>query len=652
MSRNVNLTDYLGIPAIVGAIITVLSLLLSALLVWRHDRKRKEKCEKYGIQDWRDCLDRPILGSGAWTANDSWATNISTGLVVIAAVLGATTATNSLFPGVALDRFSIVNIAAGFFVVAAPVVFGILYSQYTAKYPGLTADATVKLPRLRAATISVPSGASITVAADTAIEDGDARWAIVRAGGTYQIPPGAEIQLLIGVQDVARACVEAAKPEIADVLAQAVAHVSVAALNHLSIRVNRRLSAKVVEQVVEQAGIYAPAGPLAGKSELKLGDEFEQKIEEAVKGAVQGHIARFTVVMETGVQTAVQTGIQAAKQATAVAAAQADVVGVQAGIQAFTLAIEQAVAQAVTQSWMLDREQSADAIRQAASEALGQSVQIAVEKIAQDVADGLGRPVPPWIKKEGSRAITQAIAPAIAEALEQAFPHKDRAVPRNDTAVVHEVAPAMAYSGGADIGVLPGTALQISALAGTWTVQASDVLAQPASPSVPAAASKPVQPDVRLVQLVPPAPPATSDAPLAQPVFIDAAGGAKVTVTGAADITLRKDAVISAPRRPRYPLTKNKQFLAPQGTNIIVANLRMILFVNIFTMFGIGAELGIAIVLAGLSDATGHGRGFIFLALAAVAFLVIFYAVTATRAMADPQPGSSISSQTGTSFTL
>jgi hypothetical protein len=32
--------------------------------------------------------------------------------------------------------------------------------------------------------------------------------------------------------------------------------------------------------------------------------------------------------------------------------------------------------------------------------------------------------------------------------------------------------------------------------------------------------------------------------------------------------------------------------------------------------------------------------------------LVVIYAVTATRTMADPQPGSSISSQAGTSFTL
>ena len=135
-------------------------------------------------------------------------------------------------------------------------------------------------------------------------------------------------------------------------------------------------------------------------------------------------------------------------------------------------------------------------------------------------------------------------------------------------------------------------------------------------------------------------------------MLIEATGGAKVTVTGAADIILQKGAVISSPQRPDFVLPRSRRLLTPQGTNVIVANLSMILFVNLFTMFGIGAELGIAGVLADFSDATVSGRSFIFVALAAVAVLVVFYAVTATRTMADPQPGSSISSESGASFTL
>lgn len=210
----------------------------------------------------------------------------------------------------------------------------------------------------------------------------------------------------------------------------------------------------------------------------------------------------------------------------------------------------------------------------------------------------------------------------------------------------------LAYSGGADIGVLPGSVLQLTAPAGTWTVPASDVLAQTPSPPAAAPQPRPAPPGVQRVQIVPPAPPATYDAPLAQPVLIEPAGGAKVTVTGAADVSLPKGTVISAPRQRPYPLPKPRRLLAPQGTNIIVANLKIILAVNLCTMFGIGAELGIAGVLARFSDATLLWSSCIIAALAVVAVLVILYAATATRTMADPQPGSSLSSQAGASLTL
>jgi hypothetical protein len=92
--------------------------------------------------------------------------------------------------------------------------------------------------------------------------------------------------------------------------------------------------------------------------------------------------------------------------------------------------------------------------------------------------------------------------------------------------------------------------------------------------------------------------------------------------------------------------------MAPQSGNLIVADLGIILTVNLLTMFGIGAELGIGGVVAGVSKLNATGLGLITAALAVVAVMVIVYAATATRAMADPQPGSSISSQSGASFTL
>jgi hypothetical protein len=605
VSRNVTVTDYLGIPAGVGAVMAISSLVLSVVLLRSYDRKYH-----YPYSRWRVWLERPILGSGAWTANDSWATNISTGLVVVGTVLGATTATNSLFPGISLDRFAVANIAAGFFVVAAPVVFGILYSRFTANNPGLTADATVALPALHAATISIPSGASVTLAADTTIRDGRERWATVRAGGAYQIPPGAQIQVVAGIQAV-----------VARMLAKAVARASVNAAVQAPAEPAAPSVERVVEQTVTRTGMYAPAGALT--------DQFEALIEDAVREEAKA------AGQETApLQAAVQAGIQSARDAAAAGAAQASVTGVQAGTRALRLAIGQAAAQLgieqpVAPPGMAAAEPSADTIQKQVQAPLkGSVVRAAVQEVIHDAAGS-----------QGSQTISDKDVEQITEAIEGG-------IPKIGTYA------AMAYSGTADIGVMPDTVLLVTAAGGTWTVQAADVLAQPpkrpAPPAPPATPARP-PPGVHLVQLVPPTPP---DVPLEQPLLIDATGGAKVTVTGTADISLRKGAVISATQRPCYPLPRDRQLQAPQGTNIIVANLSIILFVNLFTMFGIGAELGIAGVLAGFSDATGFGRAAVFVGLAAVAILVIIYAITATRAMADPQPGSSISSQAGASFTL
>jgi hypothetical protein len=605
VSRNVTVTDYLGIPAGAVAVMAISSLVLSVVLLRSYDRKYH-----YPYSRWRVWLERPILGSGAWTANDSWATNISTGLVVVGTVLGATTATNSLFPGISLDRFAIANIAAGFFVVAAPVVFGILYSRFTANNPGLTADATVALPALHAATISIPSGASVTLAADTTIRDGRERWATVRAGGAYQIPPGAQIQVVAGIQAV-----------VARMLAKAVARASVNAAVQAPAEPAAPSVERVVEQTVTRTGMYAPAGALT--------DQFEALIEDAVREEAKA------AGQETApLQAAVQAGIQSARDAAAAGAAQASVTGVQAGTRALRLAIGQAAAQLgieqpVAPPGMAAAEPSADTIQKQVQAPLkGSVVRAAVQEVIHDAAGS-----------QGSQTISDKDVDQITEAIEGG-------IPKIGTYA------AMAYSGTADIGVMPDTVLLVTAAGGTWTVQAADVLAQPpkrpAPPAPPATPARP-PPGVHLVQLVPPTPP---DVPLEQPLLIDATGGAKVTVTGTADISLRKGAVISATQRPRYPLPRDRQLQAPQGTNIIVANLSIILIVNLFTMFGIGAELGIAGVLAGFSDATGLGRAAVFVGLAAVAILVIIYAITATRAMADPQPGSSISSQAGASFTL
>jgi hypothetical protein len=419
VSRDVTLFYYLGIPAIVGGVMTLLLLMVSLLIrVYGWDGQRLRPFSR----DWRE---RPVLGSGAWALNDSWMTNVSTGLVVVGTIVSTASAANSLFPGLALDRFAIVNIVAAAIVVAAPVIFGIKYAMFTAANPGPTADSTFEVTAGRFARIDVPSGASITTSGDATVTGNEGNQAMVRSGCTYQVPAGATIEVRAGTQ----------------------------------------------------------------------------------------------AVQPTAIAVAVET------------------VG-----------------------------SEAEAVQEA-----------------------------------------EAVAEAVLEAVQP-------------TAIV-------GFARTSDIGVGPGTTLAIRRPVGTWTIQAGDQL-------IPLPPRKPV------------------DVHIQYPMHIDVPDGAKITVTGTADVTFPPETVITAPRRQKYFLKRERYFLVPQGTNVLVGNMGMILAANFFTMFGIGAELGIAVVLAYFSEATQPWRVVMFCAIAAVAILVFTYAKTATRTMADPQPGSSLSSQAGTSFTL
>jgi hypothetical protein len=419
VSRNVTLISYLVIPLAVGLVIAALYFILAFFITIYDDAGVKRPHD-------RDWWEHPILGSGAWTINDSWATNISTALVAVSAVLTTTAAASSLFPGLALDRFTLVNIAAGAIVAAAPVIFGIKYAGFTARNPGLTADAILALPAGRTVTIKLPSGASITMSADTTIQDSSGKSFMVRTGSAYQIPAGSEI--VVGIE----------------------------------------------------------ARPVIGE---------------------------FVIVAEP----------------------------------------------------LVDR----------------------------------------------------ALEEALEEALEQTV--EDAATQRTFGAVT--------FPGTSDVGVLPGSILLIKAPAGTWTIQKTDMVK-----------SRPWD--------------ALRDVALSYPVRINADGGAKITVTGAADMTFPEGAVISAPWRKTYRLPKERKLLAPLGSELIVANMKIMLITNCVTMLGLGAELGLGGVLAYFSEAPLTGRVIVMCAVAVVAVLILGYATSATRAMADPQPGSSLSALAGTSFTL
>jgi hypothetical protein len=203
VSRDVTLYYYLGIPAIAGGVMALVGFLISMLYVriYRPGGDRIKFCEP-------GFWEHPLTASGAWALNDSWATNITTGLVVVGTVLTTATAASSLFPGVALDRFAIVNIIVGGIVVAAPLVFAILYARWTRKDPGVTPDASLTLPSdadvppdHKTATITVPAGATIMMpggATVDALDNGDWPPISVKVGGVIQVPPGSDIRVEAG----------------------------------------------------------------------------------------------------------------------------------------------------------------------------------------------------------------------------------------------------------------------------------------------------------------------------------------------------------------------------------------------------------------------------------------------------------------------
>ena len=659
VSRDVTLAYYLGIPAGVGIIMTVLLFFLSLFVKAYGWDGKPLRCF---CRNW---WERPIFGSGAWTVNDSWATNISTGLVVVTAVLSATAAANSLFPGVALDRFAIVNIIAGAIVVAAPVVFGIYYAWFAACNPGLTADATVKLPKAGAVSIEVPSGASITMSGDATVRDADNQ-AMVRAGCTYQVPPGTKIDVQMGAQAIAQAVAQAVVDKVEKTVARAVV--------------------ETVVQAGERAVTRARAMPEVQAVEQTFGSTGAETVSLAVEQAVRRAMNRagVKVVAQAVAGAFCRAVVQAPASARAVTGVRVQAV-VGAVVQASTDAVERAIDQQV--EWVV-----AAAAAQVGTQAIVQRVVEMVERVVTDaVAQQVAKHVAPEAAQAGVqagvRAGVRAVAQALCRAAEDAVAHADKeavaqavlqagvqgaaeavvqavyragvqgneqvdiqAIVQRAVETVAQAAEAVAFPSTADIGVRPGSILEIRAPGGTWTIQASDQLAPP--PRQPSPPPPPPPPSPSPWWWAPPPPTTPADVHITYPARIDALGGAKITVVGTADVTFPMAAVIAGPQRQEYKLPRERKLLTPQGANVLVANMGMLMTANIFTMFGIGAELGIAFVLAYFSEATQPWRGIMFGAIAAVALLVIIYARTAISAIANPQPGSSISAQAGTSFTL
>jgi hypothetical protein len=186
--RDVTLFYYLGVP-LVGGSVMVLGLLVLSMLRIRINGRRP----RIGKEFW--------TASGASTLNNNWAANIGVVFAMVGTFFGLTTAVSSLFPGVEVDRFAIVVVTAGVIVIAAPLVFRILYLRWTARNPGVNADSILTLSDGSGAAIVVATGASIIMSGEAAVGAAgvaEQQPIIVRAGYVIQVPPGSEICVLAG----------------------------------------------------------------------------------------------------------------------------------------------------------------------------------------------------------------------------------------------------------------------------------------------------------------------------------------------------------------------------------------------------------------------------------------------------------------------
>jgi hypothetical protein len=129
--------------------------------------------------------------------------------------------------------------------------------------------------------------------------------------------------------------------------------------------------------------------------------------------------------------------------------------------------------------------------------------------------------------------------------------------------------------------------------------------------------------------------------------------GAVATVTGAADIFLPRAATMMAPGSRGMALKPNTTLTVPSAPNVMAAGMGSVLSAAALTTFGVGTEIGLVAVLAAHYSPAGHaGRVAAVVISALVAAGLILYGATSIRSLADPTPGTSLSSSARTSFTL
>lgn len=618
--RQVTFFYYLGVPAIVGAAMAVLLLLLALVFVPVYDRdgvlQRPLARRTPGRETFWTHL---VFASGAWTANDSWATNIAALGTVIATAVGLISATDPLFPGVVLDRFVILNALAGGIVVAAPLVLAIRYARWLRRQPGATDEAALSLRPVAPAEVRLPVATAVLAAPTRVARQHGGLLAELPAGTLLALPAGSTA-LVPGDTPVA-----------------------------LAGQTKVRLGTGTPAGLPPHTPVRLPGGALgelcaAHRAELAAATDVTPRDQLRVPPQ-DSSLATFRAAADPAVTlrpgTAVRlSGTQVATLAAATRVALPDgATGSIPPTAAVPLAGLAVMLPEHTQATVAQSGHPLDGVPVSTLYRAPAAVHAPGALALYELRFG-----PPASLRAPSGAVIAAPwgATAISLGLKDARPaqlqagHAVQVPPGTDIAVL---AGGITLPGGSDVFTQGDTIVEISAAGGgRLTAGAGRVGALVIGSS----------------DLATPHGQPAGDVMLPLPVRVTVPGGAKLTVNGIAQVTLPPQARVSPPHWPTFPLTgERRHFRWPQGANSLTGTLGMVILAALVTVFGIGAELGLAgVLVAGVSGADTFGRCLGGVLLALLGLFILRYSVTAIRTLADPQPGSSMSSTAGTSFTL
>ena len=130
--------------------------------------------------------------------------------------------------------------------------------------------------------------------------------------------------------------------------------------------------------------------------------------------------------------------------------------------------------------------------------------------------------------------------------------------------------------------------------------------------------------------------------------------GVRIAAVGFITAKVPRGTTVSAPGAAREKTFRRETSLrVPVGDNLVAADMRSVMPAAMITLFGIGAELGLLIVLAGgLSAASSTVHTTAVAVVVVMALVLLGYSVVTTNTLFSAQQGSALAPESKTSYTL